>query len=205
MKYSSVDLVKDNLQIWEIYVIGPPETPYDKGIYKALLEFPSEYPIKPPSIKFLSKMFHPNIYKDGKVCISTLQISKNGDDKLGVYWRPVLGIEQVVLSVVSLLSDPNLDDPANLAAANLMKKDMEAYKAQCEKLAIESWNLVPDDFVFPKLTSSTQQKKNIRKEKSETKDDDEFSYDIEDLSTLGSNYTRGKEYIFVKFDETLNI
>lgn len=77
---------------------------------------------EPPSLQFLCQMYHPNIYRDGKVCITTLQTAKLDDDDAAerdssAYWRPVLGVEQALLSVVSLLSDPNTDDPANLDAA----------------------------------------------------------------------------------------
>lgn len=178
--------------MWEIYVIGPPDTPYHKGIYKAHINFPDEYPMKPPTVRFLSKMFHPNIYKDGKVCISTLQTGRDGADQLGVYWRPVLGIEQVILSVVSLLSDPNLDDPANTGAANLLKKDKEEYRKRCEKLALKSLSFVPEDFELPEVDHRKKEdKKEVTKTQAVQKEEDDWRYSMEDLSTIGSMFSRG--------------
>lgn len=71
-------------------------------------------------MKFKSKMWHPNIYEDGKVCISILHAP--GDDAMSgetaaERWRPILGVEAVLMSVVSMLNDPNIDSPANLDAS----------------------------------------------------------------------------------------
>jgi len=70
---------------------------------------------------FLSKMWHPNIYPDGKVCISILHApgtdSMNSMEKAEERWRPILGVEAVLMSVISMLNDPNIDSPANLDAS----------------------------------------------------------------------------------------
>lgn len=71
-------------------------------------------------MKFKSKMWHPNIYEDGRVCISILHAP--GDDAMSgetaeERWRPILGVESVLMSVVSMLNDPNIDSPANLDAS----------------------------------------------------------------------------------------
>lgn len=210
----SVDLVNSNIQEWEIYVIGPPETPYENGIYKAHMRFPDEYPMKPPSIQFMCDMLHPNIYRDGKVCISTLQLGPDGQDSVGHFWRPVLGIEQAILSVVSLLSDPNIDDPANTGAANLYKLHRTDFLQRCKNLANKSKSLVPSDFEFPKVKPIEKPKtgkekreglrptveaeetqslslhaslglKKLTKEEEEEELDDGFLYDPEDLSEDG--------------------
>lgn len=199
-----LDLVKNNLQEWEIYVVGPPETPYEGGVYKAIMRFPDEYPIKPPSLQFMCGMLHPNIYKDGKVCISTLQAGPEGVDKAGHYWRPVLGIEQAILSVVSLLSDPNLDDPANTGAANLYRNHKNEFIQRCVAFAKKSMSLVPEDFEYPKVDHTKKKEKReglrpVTEEAVEVKtgakpvvqkeavvddedQDEEFTYDLEDMN-----------------------
>mmetsp|Transcript_587 Transcript_587/g.778 ORF Transcript_587/g.778 Transcript_587/m.778 type:complete len:386 (-) Transcript_587:257-1414(-) len=141
-------LANDNIQEWIVYIIGPPDTLYEKGVYKAIMRFPDEFPMKPPSLQFSCDIFHPNIYKDGKVCISTLQTGPDGADK-GQYWRPILGVEHALLSVVSLLSDPNVDDPANTTAANLYKSDIDSYRKKCRVFAEKSLKDIPDDFQYP--------------------------------------------------------
>ena len=75
----------------------------------------------PPKMIFTKKMWHPNIYPDGRVCISILHPpeidSFNEQETLDEKWRPVLGVREIVLSVLSIINEPNLDSPANVEAA----------------------------------------------------------------------------------------
>ena len=59
--------------VWNAVIFGPHETPFEDGTFKLIMEFSEEYPNKPPVVKFLSKMFHPNIYADGGICLDILQ------------------------------------------------------------------------------------------------------------------------------------
>lgn len=117
----SVGLVDDNLFKWELMIIGPADTLYEGGFFKALLEFPNDFPNMPPVMTFTSEMWHPNVFEDGKVCISILH--PPGEDKFNEQesamerWRPILGVEQIIISVISMLSDPNDVSPANIDAA----------------------------------------------------------------------------------------
>ena len=110
---------------------------------------PDAYQMEPPSVQFLSNILHPNIYRDGKVCITTLQKppprSETNQSTLSseVHWRPVLGVEQVYLSIISLLSDPNLDDPANAAAAAMMRDNLDDFKETIRAICAASRNDVP--------------------------------------------------------------
>ncbi|KAK2465546.1 hypothetical protein APHAL10511_002438 [Amanita phalloides] len=122
-----------NLYEWEILIIGPPDTIYEGGFFKARLSFPYEYPLLPPKMRFITPMWHPNIYPDGLVCISILHAP--GDDQYGYEdagerWMPVHSVESILLSVISLLSSekPNLDSPANVDAAKEIRTDFECYK-----------------------------------------------------------------------------
>jgi len=151
------DLDKDNLHEWIVYIIGPPNTFYEGGIYKAKLKFPGTYPMDPPSFQFICTMYHPNVYRDGKVCISILQTPPPTTDNTTGYWRPVLGVEEALLSVVSLLSDPNHDDAANGEAAQEWLSSPESFKTKLKKIAEQSRELVPDDFVIPVCVSSKPQ------------------------------------------------
>lgn len=65
---------EENILFWEAVIFGPQDTPFEDGTFKLSLEFTEEYPNRPPSVKFVSKMFHPNVYADGSICLDILQV-----------------------------------------------------------------------------------------------------------------------------------
>ncbi|TFK29087.1 ubiquitin-conjugating enzyme [Coprinopsis marcescibilis] len=134
---------ENNLYEWEIMIIGPPDTMYEGGFFKARLSFPQEYPLLPPKMKFITPMWHPNIYADGTVCISILHApgeDQYGYEDAGERWVPVHSVESILISVISLLSSdkPNLDSPANVDAAKEIRTDFESYKKKVRRLVRRS-------------------------------------------------------------------
>ncbi|XP_056140564.1 ubiquitin-conjugating enzyme E2 G1a isoform X1 [Lampris incognitus] len=110
----------DDLYKWEVLIIGPPDTLYEGGVFKAHLTFPKDYPLRPPKMKFITDIWHPNVDKNGDVCISILH--EPGEDKYGYEkpeerWLPIHTVETIMISVISMLADPNGDSPANVDAA----------------------------------------------------------------------------------------
>lgn len=101
--------LEDDLMTWVGIILGPDNTIYENGIFTLLLVFDESYPNIPPTIRFISKMFHPNIYENGDLCLDILK-SK---------WSPTFDVLSILLSVQSLLNDPNCDSPANLEAAEV--------------------------------------------------------------------------------------
>ena len=139
----SVGLVDENdFFKWQVIFTGTEGTLYEGGFFKAILNFPKDFPQSPPEMKFITEMWHPNIYEDGKVCISILHSSgydpMNEHEKPEERWRPILGVEQILISVISMLNDPNENSPANVDAAVQMRKDPEAYKKKVKKLVLKS-------------------------------------------------------------------
>jgi len=135
----SVGLEDDNdFFQWRVVFEGPPDSLYEGGIFSAILSFPSDFPNNPPEMRFETRMFHPNIYPDGRVCISILH--PPGTDRFNEQetaeerWRPILGVHSILISVVSMLVDPNLESPANIDAAVMMKQDMQGWKRQVRRL-----------------------------------------------------------------------
>ncbi|PAA65058.1 hypothetical protein BOX15_Mlig001003g2 [Macrostomum lignano] len=115
----------ENIFEWNVVIFGPPGTLYQGGYFKALMVFPQDYPYSPPSISFVSKMFHPNIYDDGKVCISILH--PPGEDPVSgelpsERWNPTQNVRTILLSVISLLNEPNTSSPANVDASVMFRK-----------------------------------------------------------------------------------
>lgn len=116
----------DDIYEWDVMIIGPPDTFYEGGYFKARLSFPKEYPQRPPKMKFVADMWHPNVEKNGDVCISILH--EPGEDKWGYEkpeerWLPVHTVETILLSVISMLADPNDESPANVDAAKEWRQD----------------------------------------------------------------------------------
>ena len=128
--------------MWEVLIIGPPSTLYEEGMFKATLEFPQDFPNNPPVMRFVSDMWHPNVYEDGVVCISILH--PPGDDPRNELetaeerWRPILGVEQIILSVISLFADPNADSPANVDAAVEFRENPDDFKRKVRRCVRKS-------------------------------------------------------------------
>jgi len=107
------------------------------------MSFPQEYPNLPPSLRVTSKIFHPNIYPDGRVCISVLH--SPGDDALSgesanERWTPDRSLDSVLYSVVSMLGEPNVSSPANVDAAKVFRERPEDYctiAKQCVQATLE--------------------------------------------------------------------
>jgi len=140
----SAGLVNDsNLYEWEVMIIGPPDTLYEGGFFKARLTFPKEYPLLPPKMKFITAMWHPNIYENGDVCISILH--NPGEDEWGFEkaserWTPVHSAESILISVISMLSSdpPDTNSPANVDAAKQVRENITAYRKKVRQLARRS-------------------------------------------------------------------
>ncbi|KAL4429603.1 hypothetical protein ABPG77_008652 [Micractinium sp. CCAP 211/92] len=91
----------DNLRYFNVIILGPDSSPYQGGVFKLELFLPEDYPMAAPKVRFLTKIYHPNVDKLGRICLDILK------DK----WSPALQIRTVLLSIQALMSAPNPDDP----------------------------------------------------------------------------------------------
>lgn len=104
------------------------------------MTFPQSYPINPPKLKFITPIFHPNVYENGEVCISILH---EGEDQYGYEaanerWSPVQTPETILLSVISMLSSPNDESPANIEAGKLWREDRKEFKKKVRRCVRDS-------------------------------------------------------------------
>ena len=113
----------DNIYNWEGVLFGPEGTPYENGLFYLHINFPKDYPHIPPNIYFKTKIYHPNISHNGVICLDILKEE----------WSPVLTISKVMLSLSSLLSDPNPNDPLVLEIAKEMKTDMNSFNKKARQ------------------------------------------------------------------------
>ncbi|QRW26481.1 ubiquitin-conjugating enzyme [Rhizoctonia solani] len=141
--FTAGPISEDNFFEWEALINGPKDTPYEGGVFVAKLEFPSDYPLNPFKMKFDPPLLHPNVYADGNVCISILH--SPGDDP-NMYelaserWSPVQSVEKVLLSVISMLAEPNLESGANVDCCKLYrenKAEFERQKSSLQKTPVE--------------------------------------------------------------------
>jgi len=102
---------------WQSTIMGPTDSPFSGGIFFLEIFFPSDYPFKPPKCRFITKIYHPNINSNGGICLDILKDN----------WSPALTISKVLLSICSLLTDPNPDDPLVPEIANLYTTHREKY------------------------------------------------------------------------------
>ena len=105
--------VGDDLYHWNSTIMGPSDSPYEGGVYFLDIRFPSDYPFKAPQIHFKTRIYHPNINKQGGICLDILKSE----------WTPALTASKALLSICSLLTDPNPDDPLVPEIAKLYKID----------------------------------------------------------------------------------
>jgi ubiquitin-conjugating enzyme E2 A len=118
----------DDLFDWEAFVEGPSATAWEGALLRLELKFPQDYPHSPPAVRFMSRVYHPNVYGDGRLCL----------DLLKTQWSPSTDVRGLLVSIQSLLVDPNPNSPANPEAAELFVKDRMAYDARVRALAAAS-------------------------------------------------------------------
>jgi len=125
IKVSLVD--ESNVHNWNIILDGPSDTPYAGGKFKLLLVLPTEYPFKPPTISFKTRIYHPNITNDekGSMCIGILKPDA---------WKPSSKILNVLVAVQDLLREPVPDDALESSIADKYKNDRKAYDKQAKDM-----------------------------------------------------------------------
>uniref|UniRef100_A0A6U3B4Y0 UBC core domain-containing protein n=1 Tax=Paramoeba aestuarina TaxID=180227 RepID=A0A6U3B4Y0_9EUKA len=120
---------ENNIMLWHCWVFGPPETVWEGATFRVSIEYTEEYPVKPPRVRFESKVFHPNVYENGDVCMDLLQKR----------WSPQYDTAAILTSLQSLLPDPNPESPANVLAAKLFEENNPEYFERIKLCVEDSW------------------------------------------------------------------
>jgi ubiquitin-conjugating enzyme E2 D len=117
-------LVKsDNLYNWICTILGPEGSPYAGGRFELKLDLPTDYPFSAPAVKFITPVYHPNISKEGTICL----------DILNSEWSSALKISMLLVSITSLLDDPNPDSALSGDIARLYKSDRKKYNQNAKE------------------------------------------------------------------------
>eukprot|EP00477_Mikrocytos_mackini_P001405 GAHX01001510.1.p1 GENE.GAHX01001510.1~~GAHX01001510.1.p1 ORF type:complete len:162 (+),score=30.90 GAHX01001510.1:44-529(+) len=120
---------EDNILEWKALLYGPSNSVHQNGAYLISFTFTEDFPNKAPHVKFLTKMYHPNIYNNGEICLDILQNR----------WSSIYNISTILLSIQSLLEEPNTSSPANLEAAKNFEKNLNEYEMNVKETVVESW------------------------------------------------------------------
>jgi ubiquitin-conjugating enzyme E2 I len=118
----SVDLFR-----WEAGIPGKKGSPWEGGEYRVQIEFPKEYPMKPPKCRFVPVIFHPNVFPSGTVCLSILNEEKG--------WQQSISVKEILLGLQNLLDDPNPNDPAAKEPYDLYRINKKAYEERVRREA----------------------------------------------------------------------
>lgn len=109
--------VGDDMFHWQATILGPESSPYAGGVFFLNINFPSDYPFKPPKVNFITRIYHCNINSNGSICLDILKDS----------WSPALAISKVLVDISKLLIDPQPDDPLVPEIANQYKTNRSEF------------------------------------------------------------------------------
>jgi len=196
---------ESNLFEWRIWIEGPKETCYEGGVFQLSLIFPKDYPMSPPELRFISDFWHPNVFTNGKVCMSILH--PPGEDAMSgelaeERWLPTQSVTTIILSMLSLLNDPNCASPANVDASVEWRNHRDTFKNRCHKLVEKANRELPSHVVIPHPESDADQhRRRVQKFREMNKDlDYEDFYENEDAEAADDeeNNESGDENEFLE-------
>lgn len=203
-----------NIFTWNIGVMVLNEDSiYHGGFFKAQMRFPEDFPFSPPQFRFTPAIYHPNVYRDGRLCISILHQSGDPmtDEPDAETWSPVQTVESVLISIVSLLEDPNINSPANVDAAVDYRKNPEQYKQRVKMEVERSKQDIPKGFIMPTSESAYISQSKLDEPESNKDMADNFWYDSDlDDDENGSvilqddDYDDGNNHIPFEDDDVYN-
>lgn len=117
----------DKINILQAVILGPEDTPYKNGTFHVEIVVPDNYPFSPPSIKFITKIYHPNIDDNGRICLDLIKMPPKGS------WKPTIGLEGLLIAIRMLLQSPNPDDPLMADIAEEFVNDRMEYERKAQE------------------------------------------------------------------------
>ena len=103
---------------WQATIMGPEDSPYEGGVFFMNIDFPTDYPFKPPKISFQTRVYHPNINSDGSICLSLLK-----DE-----WTSDKTVSTIIMAIAQLLKEPQPDNALVAGIAAQFKEDLAKYE-----------------------------------------------------------------------------
>ncbi|XP_027294915.1 ubiquitin/ISG15-conjugating enzyme E2 L6 isoform X1 [Cricetulus griseus] len=123
------DLSSDagNVLVWRMLLL-PDQPPYHLKAFHLQIDFPRDYPLRPPTLKFITKIYHPNVREDGQVCLPLISIEN---------WKPSTKTCQVLEALNMLVGRPNPEEPVRLELADLLTQNPEMFKRKAEEFTLQ--------------------------------------------------------------------
>jgi len=121
--FRNIEVDDSNLLLWQGLIV-PDVAPYNKGAFKIRIEFPVEYPFKPPKITFTTKIYHPNVDEKGQVCLPIIATDN---------WKPATKTDQVIQALVSLINEPEPEHPLRAELAQEFQQDRKKFTKNAEE------------------------------------------------------------------------
>jgi ubiquitin-conjugating enzyme E2 N len=122
-----IECHEDNTRYFKMYIYGPKDTPYEGGKFELELFYNDDYPQKPPRVRFVTKIYHPNVDQIGRICLDILKEK----------WSPVIQMRTLALSLSALLQTPNFDDPLDVSVAKHFQNKPDEAKELAKKWVVD--------------------------------------------------------------------
>ena len=135
---------ENDIMQWRATIMGPDGGPYAGGVFYLDVSFPGDYPFRPPRVTFATRIYHCNINAEGEICLDILKDC----------WSPALTVSKVLLSICSLMDDPNPEDPLSIDAADLFLQNRAAYDARAREWTLQYATEYADESVTASGSSS---------------------------------------------------
>jgi len=183
-------ITEGDLSRWRVWVQGPEGTPFEGGIFRTTIEFPENYAMAPPTVTFVSDFFHPNVYPDGKVCISILHPpghdELNPDERPEERWLPTHTPVSIYNCFLTLLGEPNIYSPANLDASIMWRDNREQFLAKAKQCVQKSLSDPAAEEIKKKLPHpDTDPRQRARR----------LKHTLDDLDTSAADYEDQKKQL----------
>ncbi|EYC46264.1 hypothetical protein Aduo_009275 [Ancylostoma duodenale] len=121
--YESVEYDESNFLHWTVLLV-PDKEPYNKGAFKVNIDFPADYPFKPPKLTLATKIYHPNIDDKGRICLPIVDPNN---------WKPATRTEQVMMALLALIQEPEPDHALRADLAEEFNKDRKKFNKTAEE------------------------------------------------------------------------
>mmetsp|Transcript_16253 Transcript_16253/g.32429 ORF Transcript_16253/g.32429 Transcript_16253/m.32429 type:complete len:148 (-) Transcript_16253:66-509(-) len=116
--------IEDDLMHWSAMITGPDESPYVGGVFNLDIQFSAEYPFKAPRVRFVTRVYHPNVKSDtGELCA----------DMITEHWSPTLNVRYIIETVRRFMVEPNVESPLEAEIARQFTEDRDAFNETCAK------------------------------------------------------------------------